>query len=353
VATIRKRGNSWVLQWCENGQQHKRSLGKITRIEADRLRKLKADELLRARYSGVVSLPQASSLVPTLAEFARETYLPWRGAEYPSTQDGEERRWIAQLVPNFGHLQLDRIGLTAVENWKGRRLGQVKAATVTKELRSLMAALNRAVTLRLISANPLRGIRAPKDLESRPPRWYTAEELERLYRHSQHLPGDEQSKGLPPNGFPNWAPVWRLMANTGMRRAEALQLKWADVGDALRVLSSEEARTKSGKWRHIPLSEGAQEALDALKAMTGSKPHVLPQVHPDALTARFSRHLERSGLDGSLHCLRHTFCAQLVSAGIPLRTVQILAGHASITTTERYAHLSPEHVTNAVRVLRL
>lgn len=51
------------------------------------------------------------------------------------------------------------------------------------------------------------------------------------------------------------------------------------------------------------------------------------------------------------HDLRHTFCSRLVMRGVPLRTVQILAGHKTITVTERYAHLAPEHLQEAVAML--
>jgi site-specific recombinase XerD len=51
------------------------------------------------------------------------------------------------------------------------------------------------------------------------------------------------------------------------------------------------------------------------------------------------------------HSLRHTFASWLVMRGTPLRTVQQLLGHASITMTMRYAHLSPDHLAGAVDVI--
>ena len=51
------------------------------------------------------------------------------------------------------------------------------------------------------------------------------------------------------------------------------------------------------------------------------------------------------------HDLRHTCAAWLVTAGIPLPEVRDLLGHASITMTERYAHLAPHRVRSAVAVL--
>jgi len=85
----------------------------------------------------------------------------------------------------------------------------------------------------------------------------------------------------------------------------------------------------------------------------GKKVFRLPRMAPGSLSRAFDRALERAGLDGSLHCLRHTFCAHLVMAGVPLRTVQLLAGHAHFSTTEKYAHLAPGHLQDAVRGLVL
>jgi hypothetical protein len=53
----------------------------------------------------------------------------------------------------------------------------------------------------------------------------------------------------------------------------------------------------------------------------------------------------------SWHANRHTFISRLIMAGVPLRTVQELAGHKTIAMTCRYAHLAPEHQLDAVRVL--
>jgi integrase len=83
------------------------------------------------------------------------------------------------------------------------------------------------------------------------------------------------------------------------------------------------------------------------------RPFVLPQVTPFSLTRAFSRTLGRADLTGSVHALRHTFCSQLVQAGIPLRTVQVLAGHSSIRITEKYAHLAPSSLRDAIMQISL
>jgi len=73
---------------------------------------------------------------------------------------------------------------------------------------------------------------------------------------------------------------------------------------------------------------------------------------PDYYTENFAKILKKAGIaDGNLHTLRHTFVSRLVMAGVDLTTVKELAGHASIATTMRYAHLSPDHKARAVELL--
>jgi len=144
--------------------------------------------------------------------------------------------------------------------------------------------------------------------------------------------------------------MYRLMACTGLRRTEALRARWDWISDGTLYIPSEEGgRTKSGKWRSVPLSDGAQQALGALD---GGE-HILPRLRPESLSNGFRWTVHRAGLDGTLHCLRHTFCAHLVMAGVGLRTVQVLAGHSTYRVTEQYAHLSPEHLRGAVDGLSL
>jgi integrase len=146
-----------------------------------------------------------------------------------------------------------------------------------------------------------------------------------------------------------WA--WQLLANTGMRRGEALHLRWADVGqEEIRILSDAQQRTNSGHWRAVTISDGAGHALDELRDGTA---WVLPRMRPESLSRAFDRTATRSEVGGHLHCLRHTYCSHLVQAGVPLRTVQVLAGHASYKTTERYAHLAPGNLQDAVRSMAI
>jgi integrase len=141
-------------------------------------------------------------------------------------------------------------------------------------------------------------------------------------------------------------PLWAFMVATGVRRGEIAKAVRTDVRDGLLVIeSSAEGRTKSGKWRAVPLNG---QAKDALRKLGKGR---LVDVHPDTLGDWFKRDAAAAKLPGTLHWLRHTFCTALVQAGVSLHEVKRLAGHSSITVTERYAHNAPGFGAAAVATM--
>jgi integrase len=58
-----------------------------------------------------------------------------------------------------------------------------------------------------------------------------------------------------------------------------------------------------------------------------------------------------AGIEQGVHILRHTFCSHLAMKGAPARAIQELAGHADLSTTQHYMHLSPAATEDAIRLL--
>lgn len=332
MATLKPRDGYWQLDWTDEAGRHRPSLGKIgvvSKRQAEHILKLKELELSTGnRWLGITR-----SL--SFGEYAPD-YLLWHRHEYPASHYRVEQIVRQHLLPRFEFQSLSQFETKSAEQYKRDRKAEgAKAHTIIKELRVLKAMLNRAVIEGIISENPLRHIKPPKILDSKPHLFYQPPDLKDLYTASTTL----------------HAAIWKLYANTGMRRMEGLGLqRKRDIGsDAMRILSTEESRTKSGKWREIPLADGARDALDALPLHT----YVLPRIRPESLSRACALDLEAAGLEGSLHTLRHTYISHLVLAGVPIRTVQLYAGHASITTTESYAYLSPGNAPKKVLSMRL
>lgn len=320
MATVTVRSGHYILNWSEGGRQRRKSLGRVgvlPKADAEAIRKAKELEL--SQGFRLLNIRRAPTV--TFSQFAVD-YLAWHRGEYPDSHFRVAQIVKDHLEPAFGITPLDLISIEAVEQFKSTRRFSAKSGTVTKELRTLQAMLNRAVTLKALTQNPVASVAPPKSNDSKPHLFYEAEQLEKLYAAA--------------SGPRVW--IWRLMANTGLRRGEALNLRRAWVlGDTIRILSTDEERTKSGEWREIPISDGARLALQHL----GFGEFVLPSVALPSLSRAFARDAARAGLPGSLHTLRHTYISHLVRAGIPLRTVQIYAGHAHYSTTEKYAYLNP------------
>jgi len=153
-----------------------------------------------------------------------------------------------------------------------------------------------------------------------------------------------------------------------------LGLRWANVDFGQRQLQVQEAvwerkrkdgeqgheritdTPKGGRSRVVPLTDALFGALRGRRHLRGD--HVLYGNNGRPATSFFLRNLieaaqKRAGLrsTGGIHVLRHTFCSHLAMRGAPAKAIQELAGHADLTTTMRYMHLSPAARQGAIALL--
>lgn len=327
MATVKRRGQSWQLQWSDATGHHRKSLGQISKSAADVVRREKELELKTGRRYRTTGI--------TFTAFALD-YLEWYAVQWPSSYTRAKSIIEQQLEPEFGSKDIDTIGTLDVSRFVSRRSAEVAPATVTKEVRCLLAMLSRAKEWRIIKEHALEFYSAPAERSSKPPLYYTGLQLKILYWASYA-----------------YEDVWRLFANTGMRRNEGLFLKLENIRpDSIMVESLEDRPTKSRKWREVPLNDAAGAAIESLRRYSQA-PYLLPRIRPPSLSRAFDLCATRASLPGSLHTLRHSFVSHLIMAGVDLPTVQKLAGHASITTTMRYAHLAPAHKQAAVQKIAL
>ena len=271
---------------------------------------------------------------------------------------------LKPLVTYFGDCDACRIKEIHVEKYCFDREKDVKPDTVRREIGVLSAAFNHAVTkLHWGITNPCTQAAKPKKPKGRV-RWITRSEASTLIAAAKS-PLDRNGKPLPAQACSTvLADFIELALNTGCRKGELLSLKWEHVDLSTRLLRLEE--TKSGEWQTVPINEQARQVLIRRlrhrKGICPTTPFVFfheRQMHgvsvgdqvKDVKTS-FARACVRSGIkDFHIHDLRHTFASWLVANGTPLLEVSKLLRHASITMTEKYAHLAPDHLHKTVENL--
>ncbi|QPK84151.1 site-specific tyrosine recombinase XerD [Corynebacterium qintianiae] len=149
------------------------------------------------------------------------------------------------------------------------------------------------------------------------------------------------------------------MYATGARVSEVLGLNVDDVSDGADVLT---VTGKGGKQRLVPVGSHARAAIDAYlvrgrPALANGSSHALFLNKRGTCLSRQSAWgiikdaAARAGLekDISPHTLRHSFATHLLEGGADVRTVQELLGHASVTTTQIYTHVSAENLREVWR----
>jgi site-specific recombinase XerD len=139
-----------------------------------------------------------------------------------------------------------------------------------------------------------------------------------------------------------------VLLRTGMRICELLSTKMQDLNLRERkILIFESAKNRVGRVAY--LSEDARAALRKWIKIRNQKTDYLFYGHRgrplsyEAARSVFKKYSKKAGLSQkgyTRHCLRHTFASELLSAGMPLESLQYLMGHSSIVVTRRYARLT-------------
>jgi integrase len=302
----------------------------------------------------------------------RKPYLEpnaWRAYEV----DGRKR-----LVPAFGDVRLDKLGVEQVRTWMDEQAeaveaGEIASKTINNTLGTLVVCLNAAVKDRVIASNPALGI------ERLPPAHIEHDYL-RLHEIPPYLDACVEV----------YRPLAEVLVRAGLRISEAIALQIADLeleqtGGFIVVYRSHKkagthktasGSTKGDRFRSVEIGPGLSRTLQDQLARRaemarGDQKHapvfVMPVRTRKADRGRWasagspepfdrntvSRQWHKIALqdaalrDMPLHSLRHTAAAAWLAGGNSLMYVQRQLGHADIATTERYYGHLERHVLAA------
>ena len=323
-------------------RRERRKVPATSRTAAVRWGEQRERELL---IHGVATRPRE---VPTFKEFAPRFMDGHARANRlkPSGIAGKESILKVHLVPMFGAKKLDAITTEEVQQLK-RRLEERSPKTVNNVLTVLNTLLKKAVEWDVIERMPcaIRLMPTPKPKAQ----FHDFEAYARLVDVAARLD-------------PRTHLLVLLGGDAGLRCGEMMALLWGDVDLEKRQICVQRSDwkghitvPKGGRLRYVPMTRRLEAALRAHRHLRGKR--VLCQSDGSPLTQKVVQdHVRRAsrlarGAFDTVHVLRHTFCSHLAMRGAPARAVQELAGHQDLSTTQRYMHLSPAAISEAIRLL--
>ena len=227
-----------------------------------------------------------------------------------------------------------------------------KKTTVARKISALRTFYKYLYRERVVEANPVAGVSAPKKTKSLP-KFLDKEEIEQILNNVNIE---------SPSGFRNRA-ILELLWATGMRISELSGLNFGDLN-----LEHNEIKVfgKGSKERIVLISERAKQYLEryihtARRLVARDFPPP-PQeenspvfinntgyrLNPKTIRNVINSIVEKISLPKKVtpHMFRHSFATYLIENGADLRVVQELLGHASISNTQIYTHISTKHLTD-------
>jgi integrase/recombinase XerC len=280
-----------------------------------------------------------------ISELEVRNYSPHTVAGYRRDID-RFGRFLAEIthekdpaLSSFDHAAVRRYIAWMVASRYGRR-------SIQRGLAALRALSTHLKKRRAIRVDPTLGLTAPRP-ERRLPSFLTRNETDRLFDGES----DGESSSLRDRA------ILELLYGTGIRLSELVSLSVGDVdtaGGLMRVSG------KGRKQRVVPLGRAAARAVDrylsCAKQERGANDPLLLNARGGRLSGRSVQRIVARRLRQvsearrlSPHVLRHTFATHMLNAGADLRAVQELLGHASLSSTQIYTHVTTDRLKDVYR----
>lgn len=209
--------------------------------------------------------------------------------------------------------------------------------TRRRKLTSLRMYFQYLENEKLIKENPTKGMPSPK-VESKEPQYLTEKEIKKLMTVIDK--GRDEV-------------IMKTLVETGIRLSELSQLDIQSINIRERSIK---IKRKGNKEQTIPINNNLTALLKTfIKSRRSTEPLILSKfgtrMSKRRLRMLVKNYFRKANINKdhiSVHSLRHSFCVRLLEKDVDLRTIQILAGHSSITSTERYLHVSTERLRKEV-----
>ena len=267
----------------------------------------------------------------------------------PATKKRNQGILENYIYPELGHIPLKDLKAYHIQGMINNQLESGKTDTVRKTLQIIKAMLNLAVDNDFVTKNVANSIKMP------------------TFRRKEKKSLSKEERFIIENSTNKYRDFFVFLLYTGLRKGEVTALTWDNIDfEKNRIIVNKSASfisnkgtlksTKNGDERNIPILNKTREILERHKAEKQSK-YVFCKKDKNMLSdVAIKRMLESfkkdTGLDFTLHQLRHTFCTILYYSGISSKKAQQIMGHRTLQVTlEIYTHLDEEQENNSAELL--
>jgi len=342
--SLRRRGQHYFLDLRVAGKRYRRALHTSLKSEAQEKHDDERSKILAMHGQGQ---PRFEDVI--------QAYVEWAKSSHPASAGREEQRlgkikaWLVSKdivhLSEFTPLQAEQLrghlreeGLSKATKDKPAR--GLSRATINRYAQILRGLFYRAKDWGFFRGdNPLRKIRFYR--EDRALRPLTDKEVKKILTAAREL--GRKARSPAQRLFHDLA---RLALNTGMRKSEILNLRWADIQEGRAIV-----RGKGDKLRSVPLNSTARAIIQAQPRKTEYVFDIPNRRQHDLLRRTVDGVEKMTGIPFHFHLFRHRFASQLVAKGVDLVTVARILGHSKLTTTLIYSHSSDEQAKRAVELL--
>jgi integrase len=234
-----------------------------------------------------------------------------------------------EVVPALGRMKVAAVGFEDID-----RLHRNVSRRAPYLANRLLALLSKMFALSVLwnmrSNSPVRGVQRNQEIKRK--RYLSGDELNRLTKTLTAYHNVEVTDAIT------------LLLLTGARKSEVLSATWSQFDFGAGTWTKPGATTKQKTDHIVPLSAPARQLLAQIRERNSSAKFVFPGPGPTGHRTNLKRDwaqvCKAAGIVGlRVHDLRHSFAAQLASAGIGLNVISGLLGHTRAETTFRYSHL--------------
>lgn len=241
---------------------------------------------------------------------------------------------------NKGEILWAKVPSWVLRGFLAKHFGRLHANSLSRRIAAIRSFFRFLVTRNILTEDISLELQAPK----RPKTLPKFLEIEEAY---QLMNSPEGSDFIAIRD----RAILELFYTAGLRVSELANLKQVDVDLSEKMLR---VQGKGNKERVVPMGESAALAIQKYLAVRESQ-QVSPgheafmflgargkRIHPSVIAKQLKYYATKIGLPKELspHMLRHSFATHLLGAGADLRGIQELLGHASLSTTQKYTHIS-------------